>query len=345
MEKQSALMSDFLPFLQHAASGAPLPAEAMGEAMDLMLKGGVDEREIAGFLMALRARGETVSEIAAAAKAMRALAVPVSAPDDVIDTAGTGGDGADTFNISTAAAIVAAGAGAYVAKHGNKAATSRSGSSDVLASLGVKLNAAPETISACIKNAKVGFMFAAYHHGAVANVAPVRKALGVRTIFNLLGPLTNPAGAKRQLIGVFDRALSNPLAQALQQLGAQRALIVHGSDGLDEITVTGKTFITSLDNGTIEEYSIDPADAGLPTYPPSALSGGSPKDNAKALMELLDGKPGAYRDITLMNAGAALMVAGRAKTIREGVIQAGQSIDSGNASTALTKLVDISNQS
>ncbi|MEO0878890.1 MAG: anthranilate phosphoribosyltransferase, partial [Pseudomonadota bacterium] len=221
----------------------------MAQAMALLLEGAASGEEAAGFLMALRARGETVGEITAAARAMRDKALKVATERDVVDTCGTGGDGAGTYNISTAAALVAAGAGAAIAKHGNKAASSKSGSSDVLAALGINLAASPQQISACIDKAGVGFMFAAAHHKAVAHVADVRKKLGVRTLFNLLGPLTNPAGAKRQLMGVFSKDLVRPLAEALMVLGARSAWVVHGSDGLDEITTTGETFVAAVEGG------------------------------------------------------------------------------------------------
>jgi anthranilate phosphoribosyltransferase len=337
-------MTPFHPFLEKAASGSPLSGEEMRAAMALLLDGAVSEIETAGFLMALRARGETVTEIAAAAEAMRTKALRVDAPDSVVDTCGTGGDGAGTFNISTAAALVAAGAGARVAKHGNKAASSLSGSAEVLEALGVKIDIAPELISRAIREAHVGFMFAALHHRAVANVATVRKSLGVRTLFNLLGPLANPAGARRQLMGVFSDALVEPLAHALLQLGAVRAWVVHGEDGLDELTTTGKSFVAEVIDGSVRSFTVRPADAGLPEAPPAALKGGDPRENAAALKRLLDGERSAYRDIVVFNAAAALIVADRAHNLKEGAEMAAASIDEGRAKQALEKLVAISNE-
>jgi anthranilate phosphoribosyltransferase len=337
-------MTPFHPFLEKAASGSPLSGEEMRAAMALLLDGAVSEIETAGFLMALRARGETVTEIAAAAEAMRTKALRVDAPDSVVDTCGTGGDGAGTFNISTAAALVAAGAGARVAKHGNKAASSLSGSAEVLEALGVKIDIAPELISRAIREAHVGFMFAALHHRAVANVATVRKSLGVRTLFNLLGPLANPAGARRQLMGVFSDALVEPLAHALLQLGAVRAWVVHGEDGLDELTTTGKSFVAEVIDGSVRSFTVRPADAGLPEAPPAALKGGDPRENAAALKRLLAGERSAYRDIVVFNAAAALIVADRAHNLKEGAEMAAASIDEGRAKQALEKLVAISNE-
>lgn len=337
-------MSAFTPFLHQAASGAPLSRRDMRAAMDLLLSGAVGDVEAAGFLMALRARGETVDEIAAAAQAMRETALKVPAPDGAIDTCGTGGDGAGTFNVSTAAAIVAAGAGARVAKHGNKAASSKSGSAEVLEALGVRIAIGPERIARCIAEAGVGFMFAAVHHRAVAHVASVRKALGVRTLFNALGPLSNPAGVKRQLMGVYSADLVEPLARALLQLGAVRAWVVHGADGLDELTTTGRSFVAEVIDGAVRTFTVSPADAGLPEAAPDALKGGEPSDNAEALRRLLAGEPSAYRDIVVLNAAAALMVADRASDLKEGAAMAAAAIDEGRARAALDRLVAISNE-
>ncbi len=336
-------MSAFRPFLDKAASGSPLSGDEMRAAMALLLEGAASEIETAGFLMALRARGETVEEIAAAAEAMRAKALKVEAPESVVDTCGTGGDGAGTFNISTAAALVAAGAGARVAKHGNKAASSLSGSAEVLEALGVKLDVAPEIIARAIREAHVGFMFAANHHRAVANVAAVRRTLGVRTLFNLLGPLANPAGARRQLMGVFSEDLVEPLARALLQLGAVRAWVVHGEDGIDELTTTGRSYVAEVIDGTVRTFTVTPADAGLPEAAAVALKGGSPAENAAALRALLAGERSAYRDIVVFNAAAALIVADRAHDLAEGAKMAAASIDEGRAQNALLRLVAISN--
>ncbi len=342
-------MTAFRPFIQIASSGRALNAAEMQDAMGLLLKGEASDIEAAGFLMALRARGETVEEIVAAATVMRDMAVPVDAPDSAVDTCGTGGDGAGTYNISTAAALVAAGAGVPVAKHGNKAASSKSGSSDVLAALGVNLHAKPAQIARCIDEANVGFMFAPAHHAAVANVAPVRTALGVRTLFNLLGPLSNPARAKRQVMGVFDKSLVAPLANTLLKLGSTRAWVVHGSDGLDELTTTGESFVAEVKDGAVTTFTISPQDAGLPLAEAQALVGGAPDENGEAIRALLDGGAiradlAAYRDIVVLNAAAAILVGGKAQTILEGAQLAVEAIDSGKAKAALNALVLLSNE-
>lgn len=337
-------MSAFTKHLSLATSGKPFSSQQMREAMGALFSGVASDIEIAGFLSALRTRGETVEEIAAAAQSMRDHALTVEAPDDVIDTCGTGGDGAGTYNISTAATLIAAGCGVRVAKHGNKAASSKSGSSEVLAAMGVKLDIPPETITQCIREANVGFMFAALHHKAVGHVATARKALGVRTIFNVLGPLSNPAGAKRQLMGVFSRDLVRPIAEVMPHLGVTRAWVVHGADGLDELTTTGPTYVASLENGAVTEFTVSPGDAGLPVASASDLAGGDPDENAAALRRLLDGEPSAYRDIAVLNAAAALIVAGKAKTLDEAARMAEASIDNGAARRALDTLVKLSNQ-
>jgi len=336
-------MSAFRPYLEIAASGRALTRAEMRAAMGLLLQGAASEAETAGFLLALRARGERVEEIAAAADAMRERALKVEAPANAIDTCGTGGDGAGTWNISTAAALVAAGAGAHVAKHGNRSLSSRSGSSEVLEALGVRLNAEPALISRSIREAGVGFMFAAHHHRAVANVASVRKALGVRTLFNLLGPLSNPAGARRQVMGVYSRDLLSPIAGALAALGAEHALVVHGSDGLDELTTTGESFVAELRDGVVREFVITPEDAGLARTEAASLKGGGPEENARAIRALLSGERSPYRDIVVLNAAAALMVANLAVTLRDGAAKAAASIDEGRASNALDRLIAISN--
>jgi len=336
-------MTEFKVFLEKAASGETLSGGEMRQAMDLLLAGGVSDIEIAGFLMALRVRGETVGEIAAAAQSMRTKALRVNAPDNAIDTCGTGGDGAGTFNISTAAALIVAGCGVPVAKHGNKAASSKSGSAEVLAALGVNVETSPNQISNCIDNANVGFMFAALHHKAVGNVANVRKTLGGRTLFNLLGPLSNPAGARRQLMGVYAKNLVETLANVLLTLGAERAWVVHGEDGLDEITTTGKTFVAEAKNGAVRCFDITPEDAGLPLASTEDLRGGDPAENADAITRLLDGERGAFRDICLFNAAAALIIADRAENLQNGVDEAALSIDSGRAKEALALLVRYSN--
>ena len=336
-------MSAFRPFLAIAMSGRPLTANEMRGAMGVVLDGGASDIELAGFLAALRARGETVEEIAAAAETMRARAVSVDAPDDAIDTAGTGGDGADTFNISTAAALIIAGAGAPVAKHGNRAASSKSGSSEVLEALGVKLDIPPALISQCIREAKIGFMFAVRHHGATKHAATARKALGVRTMFNVLGPLSNPAGAKRQLLGVFSRDLLRPLAEVLPRLGVEAAWVVHGADGLDELTTTTHTYVAELRDGAVREFTVSPPDAGLRLATADDLKGGDPAQNADAIRRLLDGEHGPYRDIAVFNAAAALVISNIAKDLADGVRKAEHAIDSSAAANALAKLVEVSN--
>lgn len=337
-------MTEFSELLTVAKSGRALSRGEMRRAVDLLLENAATEHEIADFLLALKARGETVEEIVAAAEAMRAKAIRVEAPSEAIDTCGTGGDGADTFNISTAAALIVAGCGLPVAKHGNRSASSRSGSSDILAALGVNLQATETVIARCIADAKVGFMFAAYHHRSVAHVAAVRKKLGVRTIFNALGPLANPAGARRQLIGVYDRALTGSIAEALGLLGAEHAWVVAGADGLDELTTTTHSFVSELKDGAVRHFKIAPEDADLPRAAAPDLKGGGPEENAAALRRLLDGECGPYRDIAILNAAAALIVGGRAQTLRDGARLAADAIDSGRARDALAKLVAISNE-
>jgi len=336
-------VSGFTPYLASAVSGAPLSGDEMRGAMTAILAGEASDIEIAGFLTALRARGETVEEIASAALAMRDHALAVEAPDDAIDTCGTGGDGAGTYNISTASALIVAGCGAPVAKHGNRSASSLSGSSDVLSALGVKLDTPPALISRSIREANVGFMFAALHHKAAGHAAAARKALGVRTLFNVLGPLSNPAGAKRQLMGVFSRDLLRPIAEVMPRLGVETAWVVHGSDGLDEITTTGPTYAAALERGAVREFEITPEEAGLPRASLKDLKGGDPAANAEALRRLLAGEKGPYRDIAVLNAAAALVIAGKARDLAAGARAAEQAIDAGAARAALEKLIEISN--
>lgn len=337
-------MSGFASLLTIARSGRALTRVEMRAATDLLLSGAVADDDIAAFLLALKARGETVEEIVAAAEAMRARALKVEAPLDAIDVCGTGGDGAHTYNISTAVAFIVAGCGVPVAKHGNRAASSRSGTADVLQALGVNIEAAPDTIARAIREAKVGFMWAAQHHKAFAQVAAVRKKLGVRTIFNALGPLTNPAGARRQLMGVYDRTLCEPLARALAELGAVHAWVVAGADGLDELTTTGASFVSEAKNGTVRSFAVTPEDAGLARARPEDLKGGDPAENARALERLLQGERGPYRDIAVFNAAGALIIAGKATILAEGVLLASHSIESGLASKALAALAKISTE-
>ena len=333
-------MSSMRPAIAALAQGVEPDADALRAAFDALMEGEADPVEVGGFLMAMAAVGESPQALAVGARAMRARMSGVTAPDGAIDTCGTGGDARGTWNISTAAALVAAGAGAVVAKHGNKAASSRSGSAEVLEAVGVNLFADASQLEASLSEAGVAFLFAPAHHGAVRHVGPARRTLGVRTIFNLLGPLSNPAGAKRQLLGVFDGKWLKPMAEALRDLGAERALIVHGEDGLDEITTTGRTFVAELhDDGAISEYEITPEDAGLARASLDDLKGGEPGENAEALKALLDGARTPYRDIVVFNAAAALKLAGLASDLEAGALLAQAAIDDGRARQALERLV------
>jgi anthranilate phosphoribosyltransferase len=336
-------MSDLKPFIAKAASGRPLDRAEAERAFDVVMSGAATPAQIGGLLMALRVRGETVDEIAGAVSVMRAKMVTVEAPADAVDVVGTGGDGAGSYNVSTCSAFVVAACGVPVAKHGNRALSSKSGAADVLAALGVRIELPPERISACIREAGLGFMFAPAHHAAMKHVGPARVELGTRTIFNLLGPLSNPAGVRRQLVGVFDAAWVEPIAHVLKALGSERAWVVHGADGLDEISNTGPSKIAELKDGTVTTFEVTPEQVGLPRVSIDALKGGDGPANADALLAVLDGAPGAYRDIVLMNAGATLVVAGRADTLTEGVALAAQAIDSGGARTRLDLLVQVSN--
>jgi len=327
-----------------AASGSPLTTVEAAEAFDIIMDGNAPELQVAAFLTALHMRGETVEEIAAAADALRVRALTVDAPADAIDTCGTGGDGLGTLNISTAAAIVTAACGVKIAKHGNRALSSKSGSADVLAALGVKIDLTPQQVSHCINEAGLGFLFAPAHHSAMKHVSQVRQQLGFRTIFNLLGPLCNPARVKKQLVGVFAEKWIEPLAHVLHSLGTERAWVVHGRDGLDELTVTGPSHIAELNHGQVRRFTITPADAGLPTHRLDELFGGDAAENAAAMTRLFAGNLGAYRDIVCLNAGGSLVVAGKVSSLREGVQRAQQVIDSGEARATLAKLVAVSNE-
>jgi anthranilate phosphoribosyltransferase len=329
------------PMLARVADGARLSEAEAEAAFDILMAGEATPAQIAGFLMALRVRGETVAEIAGAARAMRARMSRVEAPEGAIDVCGTGGDAAGTLNISTAVAFVVAGAGVPVAKHGNRAVSSRSGAADVIGALGVNLDAPFPVLEAAMRQAGVAFLLAPRHHAAMRHVAGPRVELGVRTIFNLLGPLSNPAGVRRQLMGVFSRAWLRPLAETLGRLGAERAWVVHGSDGLDELTVTGPSHVAAWEGGVVREFTVSPEDAGLPLGSPAALKGGDAAENAEALRGVLSGLGGPYRNAVLLNAAAALIVAGRAATLREGAELAARSIDTGAAKRALESLVAI----
>lgn len=324
------------------ASGRLPDSGALEAAFDALMEGEADPVEIGAFLMGLAAIGETPDVLAVGARAMRARMTTVNAPDGAIDTCGTGGDARGTWNISTAAALVAAGAGATVAKHGNKAASSKSGSAEILESCGINLFAPIEAVERALREAGVGFLFAQAHHGAVRHVGPARRVLGVRTVFNLLGPLSNPAGARRQLLGVFDERWLVPVAEALRDLGAERAWVAHGSDGLDELTTTGESYVAELTaQGDVRRFTITPEDAGLPRASLDDLKGGDPAYNARALKALLEGAPGAYRDIVVLNAAAALVLADRADDLKDGAAQAATAIDEGRAKQALDTLVAI----
>ena len=339
---RTAVLADLRGAIAKVAAGKSLSQEEAAEAFDLVMSGAATPVQIGALLMGLRARGETVEEIAGAARAMRAKVLTVRAPEGAIDTCGTGGDGKGTFNISTCAAFVVAGAGVPVAKHGNRAISSRSGSADVLKELGVNIEASPETISRCIAECGLGFMFAPAHHAAMRHVAQVRTELGTRTIFNLLGPLANPAGAKYQIVGVFGKEWVEPIAQVLALLGTVRAWVVHGSDGLDELTTTGISDVALVDAGKVSTFRISPRNAGLPDARPEDLTGGNAVENAAHIRALLGGLRGPLRDIVLLNAAAALLVAGKAKTLREGVALASESIDSGKALAVLEALARLS---
>jgi anthranilate phosphoribosyltransferase len=339
----SAETASLKPFIAKVATGASLSEAETREAFEVIMTGGATPSQIGGFLMALRVRGETVAEIAGAAAVMRAKAHGVTAPAGAIDTCGTGGDGAGTWNISTAAALVAAGCGVPVAKHGNRAMSSKSGAADVLAALGVNLDADMSLVEKALAEANIGFLMAPRHHAAMRHVGPTRVELGTRTIFNLLGPLSNPAGAKRQLLGVFSAHWVEPLAHVLHRLGSEAAWIVHGSDGLDEITVTGPTTVAELKDGHVRTFEVTPEDAGLKRWPAEDLKGGDAQVNAAALRGVLAGETGAYRDIVLLNAAAALVVAGKAADLRGGADLAAASIASGAAQAALDGLAAITN--
>ncbi len=337
------MSTKFTQSVQSAVSGTPLNASQMQNAMQLMLNGEAMPVQIATFLTALKMRGETITEIATAARAMRSAATLVKGPEGCLDTCGTGGDGAKTYNISTAVAFVLAGCGVTIAKHGNKAVSSLSGSSDVLAKLGVNLLASNEIIQSCLDEIGIAFLFAQRHHPAVRHVAPVRTDMGVRTIFNLLGPLTNPASAHHQLLGVYDRNLCRPLAEVLHQLGTKTAWVVHGSDGLDELTTTGVSYVAELANNEVREFEVHPQDAGLDVNSQEDLIGGDVQANANAMRNLLQGYNSVYRDIVIFNSAAGLVVAGKASDLKQGATLAADAIDSGRAEEKLNLLIKRTN--
>ena len=335
-------MSNLLDCIRVTVEGQDNSAEAVEGAFAQMLSGEASAVQIASFLTALRVKGESVDEIVGAVRAMRGAMTRVEAPAGSIDVVGTGGDGAHTYNISTAVSFVVAGAGVPVAKHGNRAASSKSGAADVLAALGVNLDADFDTVQRAIAQANVGFLFAMKHHSAMRHVGPVRGELGVRTLFNLIGPLSNPSGASRQLIGVFSPLYLERMAKALAQLGTDRAWLVHGS-GLDEMSLHGPSQVVEMMDGQVRQFEVDASDYGLTPAPLEAIRGGEPEENAKALLGVLAGEPSAYRDMVLLNAGAALVVAGKADDIGAGIELARASIDGGAAPGALDQLIAITN--
>jgi anthranilate phosphoribosyltransferase len=336
-------MSELKAHIAKVAAGKPLSFDEARSAFDMIMSGEATPSQIGAFLMALRVRGETVDEISGAVATMREKMLKVEAPDGAIDIVGTGGDGSHSVNISTASAFAIAGAGVPVAKHGNRGLSSQTGAADVLTALGVRIDLSPEAIGRCIRQAGVGFMFAPAHHPAMRHVGPTRVELGTRTIFNLLGPLSNPAGVKRQMVGVFAPEWVEPLARTLKSLGAEHAWVVHG-DGFDEITTTGETHVSELSGGEIRNFTVTPQSVGLSLHPREELRGGDAAFNARALRNLLEGAPGAYRDTVLMNAGAGLVVAGKAASLADGAMLAARAIDDRQALRVLDALVRISNE-
>jgi anthranilate phosphoribosyltransferase len=335
-------MDAFKRLIAKIAAGASLSRADAEHAFNLLLSGGVTPAQTGAFLMGLRVRGETVEEITGAVAAMRAKMLPVTAPSDAIDIVGTGGDGHGTYNVSTLAALIVAGCGVPVAKHGNRAASSKSGSSDVLTALGVKIGLSPDDVGHCLDEAGIGFMTASVHHAAMRHVGQIRSELGTRTLFNLLGPLSNPARVKRLLLGVFAKEWLEPLADVLRNLGAERVWLVHGSDGLDEVTTTGPTYVTALENGVIRSFIISPEDAGLAPASLADLKGGDAVYNAAALNAVLHGARNPYRDIAVFNAAAALIVAGKAADLAAAAAAAATALDSGHAAEVLARLIKAS---
>jgi anthranilate phosphoribosyltransferase len=334
-------MSDRLKPLIHTAADRSLTRAEAETAFSALFEGDATPAQMGGLLMALRTRGETVDEIAAAASVMRAKCNPVLAPAGAMDIVGTGGDGKGTLNISTAAAFVVAGAGVVVAKHGNRNLSSKSGAADALTEMGVNVMVPPKLVETCLAQAGIGFMMAPMHHPATRHVAPVRLELGTRTLFNILGPLTNPAGVKLQLTGAYDAALIRPMAEVLLALGSVAAWLVHGGDGTDELSIAAPSQVAALQAGVITEFEVHPEDAGLPVHPFEAILGGSPSHNAQAFRALLDGQAGAYRDAVLLNSAAALLVAGKVADLKSGAEMARVSIDSGAARARLQALARI----
>ena len=335
----SAGISDFKEILGIVAEGVALTREQAEAAFDIVMSGDATPSQMGGFLMALRVRGETVDEITGAVRVMRAKALRVKAPQGAMDIVGTGGDASGTYNISTASAFVTAGAGVPVAKHGNRAFTSKSGSADVLTALGIDLDADLADVERAIAEAGVGFLMAPRHHGAMRNVGPTRVEMGIRTIFNILGPLSNPAMVDRLLVGTFDRKWIEPMAKTLGNVGTVAAWVVHGADGLDELSTTGPSYVAALKDGAVTTFEVTPEDAGLPRASLADLKGGEPEANAAAIRSVLDGAKGPFRDIVLLNAGAALVVAGKADALKDGAELAARSIDDGKARAVLDKML------
>lgn len=329
------------PFINSVADGNALSASEAEEAFNLIMSGEATTAQIAGFLLALRTRGETVDEITGAVKAMRAKMLTVSAPPGAIDIVGTGGDGSGTYNISTGAAIVTAACGVPVAKHGNRALSSKSGTADALGALGVNIDCDMKLVHRALMEANICFLMAPRHHSAMKYVMPARIELGVRTVFNILGPLSNPANVKRQMTGAFSIDWIEPMAQTLGNLGSEMAWVVHGSDGLDEITTTGPTTVAQLKDGKVTTFEISPSDAGISEAKPEDLKGGDAQHNAAALTALLEGEAGAYRDIVVLNAGASLLVAGKVDNLKAGAEMAAAAIDDKKALETLESLVNI----
>jgi anthranilate phosphoribosyltransferase len=334
-------MSDILRPLIGIAAERPLTRAEAEAAFGALFEGAATPAQVGGFLMALRTRGETVDEYAAAASVMRSKCHPVSAPAGAMDIVGTGGDGKGTLNISTATAFVVAGAGVCVAKHGNRNLSSKSGAADALTEMGLNVMVGPDVVEKCLTEAGIGFMMAPMHHPAMRHVGPVRMELGTRTIFNILGPLTNPAGVKRQLTGAFSTRMIRPMAETLLTLGSEKAWLVHGGDGTDEISIAAKTQVCAVEGGFIKEFQIGPEDAGLPYHPFEAILGGTPAENAAEFRALLDGATGAYRDAVLLNAAAALVVAEKVGSLTDGVAMARAAIDSGAAKAKVAALARI----
>jgi len=335
-------MTDFKALIGKVASGKPLSRGEAEAAFNVMMSGEATPSQMGAFLMGLRVRGETVDEIAGAVATMRAKVLRVEAPPEAIDVVGTGGDAVGTYNISTTTAFVVAGAGVPVAKHGNRALSSKSGAADVLTALGVKIDLTPELVARCIREAGIGFMFAPAHHSAMKFVGPTRVELGTRTIFNLLGPLSNPAGVKRLLVGIFSPQWLKPVAEVLGDLGTEAAWVVHGDGGVDEISISGPTQVAELKGGRVETFEISPGDVGLSTAPLDTIKGGDAKQNAEALRAVLNGASGPYRDTVLLNTAAALIIAGKAKDLKEGARLAAASIDEGHARYRLKCLIAVS---